>query len=149
MDATNRDRQWAMGLLARAKTATLESLWRDWTQKPEFSWLRKPETGLVMVRGRMGGDAGPFNLGEMTVTRCTLQLATGTFGQACTQGRSHRKAELAALFDALFQEPETAERMRREVLVPLDEALETARNEQAGRSDATKVQFFTRVRGDN
>ena len=36
---------------------------------PDHENLREPENGLVMVRGRTGGDGAPFNLGEATVSR--------------------------------------------------------------------------------
>ncbi len=138
-----------MAVLARSEGKALEQLWEAWAEKPVFTWLRKPETGLVMVRGRVGGEGSPFNLGEMTVTRCALQLGDGTVGHACTQGRSHRKAEVAALVDALHQKEESAARLRSEILQPLDEA-RTARNaRRAGETAATQVQFFTRVRGDD
>ena len=35
----------------------------------------RAETGLVMLRGRIGGDGAPFNVGEATVTRAAVQLA--------------------------------------------------------------------------
>ena len=31
-----------------------------------------------MVRGRVGGTGAPFNLGEMSVTRCSVRLADGS-----------------------------------------------------------------------
>ncbi len=33
-----------------------------------------------MVRGRAGGGGSAFNLGEMTVTRCSVRIATGQVG---------------------------------------------------------------------
>src|SRR5262245_24776306 len=108
----NAQRARWMGLLARAPLPMLQA-WaarqRDGnsTERPAvpFTWLRAPETGLVMVRARAGGTGDKFNLGEMTLTRCALRLADGTVGVAYIQGRSHRKAELAALADALLQQP--------------------------------------------
>ena len=41
---------------------------------PDYVALRAPETGLVMVRGRIGGTGAPFNVGEMTVTRCSVPV---------------------------------------------------------------------------
>ena len=43
---------------------------------PDYRVLRGPEAGLVMVRGRTGGGGAPFNLGEMTATRCTVRTET-------------------------------------------------------------------------
>ena len=58
-----------------------------------------------MARGRPGGDGAPFNLGEMTVTRCTVRLEDGTVGHAYVAGRDMRQAELAAVLDAVLQGP--------------------------------------------
>lgn len=149
MDLSEIDRQWAMGILARAGTEQLVSAWDAWQPQPSFTWLRKPETGLVMVRGRMGGEGDAFNLGEMTVTRCAIVLDGGVVGHACTQGRSHRKAELAAVIDALHQQPETRQELRSKILAPLAERLEAERSKRSQASEPTKVQFFTRVRGED
>lgn len=45
-----------------------------------------------MVRGRIGGDGRPFNLGEGTVTRATVRLASGETGFAYHLGRDASKA---------------------------------------------------------
>ena len=73
--------------------------------------LRGPEAGLVMVRGRAGGGGAPFNLGEMTATRCTVRTEAGFVGHAYVAGRNERQAELAALADALLQDPAAADRI--------------------------------------
>ena len=137
-----------MGLLARADAAELAALWDVWLEKPEFTWLRKPESGLVMVRGRAGGEGAAFNLGEMTVTRCALRLADGTVGHAHVQGRSAEKAEVAALVDALHQRPEDHEAVRLRILEPLQQSRDAARRTAAAETAATRVEFFTMVRGD-
>ena len=102
-----------------------------------------------MVRGRMGGDGAPFNLGEATVTRCAVQLATGEIGFGYVLGRDRDKARLAALCDALWQRADKRAAVERNVLAPLrvrqQERLARSREDTA----ATKVDFFTLVRGDN
>src|SRR5262245_42543285 len=98
-------REW-MGLLARAPLVSLEAWARQAGEGgalPGRVWLRRPETGLVMLRGRIGGSGDRFNAGETTVTRCALRLESGEVGVAYVAGRSHRKAEIAALADALLQ----------------------------------------------
>ena len=100
-----------------------------------------------MVRGRTGGTGAPFNMGEMTVTRCALRLETGEVGHAYVQGRDKAHAERAALVDALMQGPRAAE-LREAVLAPLAEAEAAARRGRAARAAATKVDFFTMVRGE-
>ena len=100
-----------------------------------------------MVRGRAGGTGAPFNLGEMTVTRCALRLTDGRTGHAYIPGRDRIHAEAAALCDALLQGAE-AERVQSEIIEPLAAAADTARRAEASRAEATKVDFFTMVRGE-
>ncbi|MDK3018994.1 phosphonate C-P lyase system protein PhnG [Pseudodonghicola flavimaris] len=140
-------RSW-MGLLARAPEARLRELWQGYGAVPGFDWLRRPEVGAVMVRGRMGGTGAPFNLGEMTVTRCSLTLEDGTVGHAYVQGRDKAKAEAAALIDALMQTPAAAA-VRAVVLDPLESGMAAAKQTRAAKSAATKVDFFTLVRGED
>src|SRR5512139_3658243 len=64
--------QW-MRLLALAEWTDLEARSRDLAGQPH-DVLRAPETGLVMLRGRMGATGAAFNLGEATVTRCAVRL---------------------------------------------------------------------------
>jgi alpha-D-ribose 1-methylphosphonate 5-triphosphate synthase subunit PhnG len=143
VDSAGR-RAW-MGVLARAPLGMLEA-WAAKRGKEAFTWLRPPETGLVMVRARAGGTGGKFNLGEMTVTRCALRLANGPAGVAYVPGRSHRKAELAALADALLQHPDA----RAEISAALIEPLRMRQEAEAGRmhrkAQATRVEFFTVAR---
>ncbi|SEO58221.1 alpha-D-ribose 1-methylphosphonate 5-triphosphate synthase subunit PhnG [Salinihabitans flavidus] len=147
MNETTDRRSW-LGLLAKAPEEALDACWTDLGESPEFSWLRTPEIGGVMVRGRAGATGAPFNLGEMTVTRCALRLGDGTVGHGYVQGRSTRKAERAALCDALLQGPK-AGAVRAHVLKPLAEQAEIARQARAARAAATKVDFFTMVRGED
>src|SRR4028118_337616 len=96
-------RRW-MGVLARASAPEIVAHLRDAPPLPAHTRLRGPETGLVMARGRQGGDGAPFNLGEMTVTRCTVGLGSAAVGHAYGAGRDARKAELAAVLDAALQD---------------------------------------------
>ena len=111
-------------------------------------WLRGPEIGSVMVRGRAGGNGGAFNLGEMTITRCVARLACGTIGHGHVRGRRKRDAAAAALVDALMQTGRAA-KVEAKVLVPLREAEAERRAARATRAAATKVDFFTLVRGED
>jgi alpha-D-ribose 1-methylphosphonate 5-triphosphate synthase subunit PhnG len=144
--AAEGDRQRWMGLLARAEPARLAALMP--TDLPAHDWLRPPETGAVMVRGRAGGTGAPFNLGEMTLTRCALRTAEGTVGMAHVQGRDRAHATRAALIDALMQGARAAE-VRRAVLEPLAEAEAAADRARAGAAAATRVEFFTLMRGED
>jgi alpha-D-ribose 1-methylphosphonate 5-triphosphate synthase subunit PhnG len=135
----------AMRLFALAPWASLDEKTRDLAHI-EHSMMRGPEVGLVMLRGRMGATGNAFNLGETTVTRCTVKLASGKEGHAYVQGRNGEHAKRAALCDALFQEqPE----LLRPVLVALDAEIMSARLASSSKAAATKVDFFTMVRGDD
>lgn len=149
MSPETAQRKRAMDLLAQAEDETLAGLWEDWPEKPAFDWLRRPESGLVMVRGRMGGTGAAFNLGEMTMTRCALRLETGAVGLAYVQGRSTRKAEIAALVDAIGQDPDARTRVDTSILAPLAAKAAAARETVAAETAATKVDFYTMVRGED
>ena len=147
MTANDERKAW-MGLLAKAPARELARLWEAFGAEPGHEWLRAPEAGGVMVRGRAGATGAPFNLGEMTVTRCSLKLESGEVGHGYVQGRDKGHARQAALVDALMQTGEAA-RVRAAILDPLAEALETARAARAAKAAATKVDFFTMVRGED
>lgn len=140
---TPERREW-MGVLARAPLEMLER-WHAGASPPAHRWLRRPETGLVMVRGRAGGSGEQFNLGEMTVTRCALRLESGESGVAYVQGRSHRKAELAALADALLQSGRK-EMVLKELLLPAKARLVADAEAMQRKAQATRVEFFTLAR---
>lgn len=142
------DRKDWMGLLARAPAEVLAGLWDGLGLSPAYRWLRTPEVGGVMVQGRAGGTGAPFNLGEMTVTRCALTLEDGAVGHAYVQGRDKRQAEQAALVDALMQGSE-AGRVRGGLLEPLAAQMHARDSTRAAKAAATKVEFFTLVRGDD
>ncbi|KNG94455.1 phosphonate metabolism protein PhnG [Pseudaestuariivita atlantica] len=146
-DHTSARQGW-MGLLAKAPEGRIAELLDARGDRPGHDWLRAPEIGSVMVRGRTGGTGAPFNLGEMTVTRCTLKLASGEVGHGYVQGRRKACATAAALVDALMQ-TECADAIRRAVLVPLDEEQAARRATRASKAAATKVDFFTMVRGED
>jgi alpha-D-ribose 1-methylphosphonate 5-triphosphate synthase subunit PhnG len=137
-----------MGILARATREELEAAWAGLAERPSYEVLRHPEIGLIMVRGRAGGTGNPFNFGEMTVTRCAVRLADGTTGHCYAAGRDRRKAELAAIFDALLQSGDRA-RLDANVVAPIAHRCAADRALVSRKAAATKVEFFTMVRGDN
>lgn len=144
-------RQRWISVLAKATLGELEAAWQDLADKPDYDWLRRPEVGMVMVRARTGGTGGQFNLGQMTVTRCALRLAGGAscVGLGYVQGRSKRHAELAAVFDALLQDDARRAALERAVIAPLEAAHAGRRTDRSRKANATKVNFFTLVRGEN
>jgi alpha-D-ribose 1-methylphosphonate 5-triphosphate synthase subunit PhnG len=139
----NAERRRWMGILARASATELERHLADIPTPPPHRRLRGPETGLVMVRGRAGGDGAAFNLGEMTVTRCAVRLEDGRVGHAYVAGRDARQAELAALVDALLLDEAARPAIAAAVIEPLAAAQEARREAEARRAAATRVQFFT------
>jgi alpha-D-ribose 1-methylphosphonate 5-triphosphate synthase subunit PhnG len=147
------DRQRWLAVLAKAAVAELETSLAEVGDTPVYRVLRHGETGLVMVRGRMGGSGGPFNLGEMTMTRAVVQLiddsgeATYTgFGHVA--GRSARHATLVALFDALLQDPIRHDEIADRVVKPLAMRQQAAKTAAAAKVAASKVDFFTLVRSE-
>jgi alpha-D-ribose 1-methylphosphonate 5-triphosphate synthase subunit PhnG len=141
-----RERQAWMGVLARADRAALEQAVDALDPPAAWTRLRAPETGMVMVRGRAGGDGAPFNLGEMTVTRCAVRLACGTVGHAYVAGRDQRKAELAAVLDALLQTETYGSALRDDLLAAEDARQQAVREDALRRAAATRVDFFSMVR---
>ena len=131
-------RRW-MSVLARADAGDLAN---RLDPAPAYRLLRGPESGLVMVRGRTGGGGAPFNLGEMTTTRCTVRTESGFVGHAYVAGRNERLAELAALADALLQDPTQHDQLQEQVIEPLASAQQAKRDVVAAKAAATKVQFF-------
>ncbi|MEL6573728.1 MAG: phosphonate C-P lyase system protein PhnG [Pseudomonadota bacterium] len=146
--AAHQDRKAWMSLLAKAPKGRVAALLDASLSRPDHTWLRAPEIGSVMVRGRAGGTGAAFNLGEMTVTRCALQLADGAVGHAYIQGRRKTDAEAAAIVDALMQ-TDQAEAVRAAVLDPLQAEMTQAKTTRAAKAAATKVDFFTMVRGED
>jgi alpha-D-ribose 1-methylphosphonate 5-triphosphate synthase subunit PhnG len=133
-----------MAVLARAGGEELAALLDAAPALPPHARLRGPEFGLVMLRGRAGGGGAPFNLGEMTVTRCTVRLGEdGPVGHAYVRGRDARQAELAAVLDAALQDPALHDAFDRAVIAKLRTAQAAAREDVARKAAATRVQFFT------
>lgn len=116
---------------------------------PTYTWLRAPQTGMAMVRGRAGGTGEQFNLGEMTITRCALTLPDGTIGMAYVQGRDARHAEQAAMLDGLLQQDAWHDRVRQAVIDPLAQAHYRQADQKSKVAAQTKVEFFTLVRGED
>jgi alpha-D-ribose 1-methylphosphonate 5-triphosphate synthase subunit PhnG len=139
-------RRRAMAVLADTATDDIEGRISALTV-PSHEQLRTPENGLVMVRGRVGGDGAPFNLGEATVTRAAVRLASGETGFAYVLGRDARKAQLIAICDAMLQSKD-CEQVLDAVVAPLEQAMLARRHETNAETAATRVNFFTLVRGE-
>jgi alpha-D-ribose 1-methylphosphonate 5-triphosphate synthase subunit PhnG len=140
-------RRRALALLARAHAHELEGpltqFWRDAQARD----LKPAESGLVMLRGRVGGDGAVFNLGEATATRAVVELSTGERGYGHALGRDLEQARRIAMFDALWQRERQAVEAR--VLAPIAARIDAARAKAAAETAATRVEFFTLVRGED
>ena len=147
-DDMSARRKRAMALCADAERVDLEAILNTLRCEVDVEDLRRPETGLVMVRGRMGGDGAPFNFGEATVTRAVVRLASGEVGFAYQLGRDAPKARMAAIIDALLQNPLRSREMDM-ALTPLELRLSAERAQRERRTAATRVNFFTMVRGED
>jgi len=116
---------------------------------PKASPVRGPEIGMVMLRGRVGGGGAPFNLGEATVTRATVKLDSGEVGHAFILGRDAGTARIVAHLDALAQRGDWQQRIEQAFVAPALAAQESVRAERAEETEATRVDFFTMVRGED
>jgi len=145
----NAIRQGWIRVLAKASLAELEAAWADLPAPPAYRRLRPTETGLAMVRGRIGGTGQPFNLGEMTMTRAAIQIPrpgrTPLTGFGHVAGREGRRAELVALFDALLQDEERHAAVMDAVITPIAARQAAGKAETARKVAASKVEFFTLV----
>ena len=146
-DHHSPDRKRALDVLASAPARELAAVWDAWPDKPATTRLRGPEVGLVMVRGRAGGGGAPFNLGEATVSRASLRIVTGEVGHGYCLGRDLAKVEVIATIDALYQRDPAA--VDAEIILPLQRVIAEMDQKRRDEAAATRVDFFTMVRGDN
>jgi alpha-D-ribose 1-methylphosphonate 5-triphosphate synthase subunit PhnG len=141
-------RKFWMSLLATSNQSDLLNLWEQKKIKVNYVWLRTPEIGSIMAQGRMGVTGDKFNIGEVTITRCSLKLNCGTIGHSYVQGRSKKKAEISALCDALMQTKMSKE-INKNIIIPLGKIKKDNKDKILSKAEATKVDFFTLVRGES
>jgi alpha-D-ribose 1-methylphosphonate 5-triphosphate synthase subunit PhnG len=143
--STARRQRW-LSVLAKAPPGRVAALWEALGPVPAYSLLRRPETGLVMVKGRISGSGAPFCAGEMTTTRAAVRLESGEMGIGYVGGRGTRHAEIAAAIDALGQRADWQDRLEAAIVAPLEAEAAARRHAIAARAAATKVEFFTVAR---
>ncbi|WP_420548154.1 phosphonate C-P lyase system protein PhnG [Curvivirga sp.] len=151
--ALTENRQFWMSVLARSNCEELRKYWIEHVYAKEdfsnrYSYIRQPETGLVMSRGRAGGQGRQFNLGEVTTTRCSVILDSGEIGHAYILGRDVKHAEFSALFDAVLQIDTWQSLLLEKVINPIHQRLAANRKEREQKVASTKVDFFAMVRGE-
>lgn len=145
--STVAERRRMMAACASATRTELATALASLGELPPATDLRAAESGLVMLRGRMGGDGRAFNLGEASVSRAAVRLNDGRLGFGYLLGRDRSKARDAALIDALWQ---GAERAKVETaLAPIRARIAAEAARRARQVAATRVEFFTMVRGDD
>lgn len=144
------DRIWWIGVLARAQSRDIATILAATRVPGLVHHVIKPAaTGTVMIEGRAGGTGHRFNLGEATVTRCIVKLEDGSVGVSYALGRDKVKAEHAAILDAVLQKSEgpTLDRILAQLIV-LHELHLSQKELKSRKAAATKVNFFTLVRGE-
>ncbi|WP_265519940.1 phosphonate C-P lyase system protein PhnG [Nitratireductor luteus] len=142
-------RREAMAVLARAPEDRVLALFAASGLPEAATPLRGPETGLVALRGRIGGGGAAFNFGEATVTRASVKLPTGEVGHSYALGRAREKARIAAVIDALAQKPENRARVADAILAPLRAEQRETDGRRREETAATQVDFFTMTRGED
>ncbi len=148
LSAADAARKRRIEQLARATAEDMTQALNAMGGAPEAVNLRGPETGLVMIRGRMGGTGSLFNLGEATVTRATVRLAEGAVGHGQRLGGDKSATRLAAILDALGETP--AHRAAVEAFcAEIASRIDAEDAKLAAETAATRVDFFTMVRGDD
>lgn len=143
------DRKRIVDLLAKATLAELKDAFSAFDPAPAHTSLRGPETGLVMVKGRIGGGGAPFNIGEATVSRASVRLCDGRIGHGYRLGTDRKAAELSAVLDAMAQDETIHALLETRLLTPLEARLAAEAEQLEAETAATKVDFFTMVRGED
>ncbi|MEF2549848.1 phosphonate C-P lyase system protein PhnG [Aurantimonas sp. A2-1-M11] len=148
-DTAQPARRRAMEAFAASDAPTLAAAWDAIAGETTVTSLRGPEAGLVMLRGRIGGSGAPFNLGEASVTRASVRLASGEVGHAMVLGRDTDHVRLAAQLDAGWQREDWRAAIEAAVVEPALRRQAEADLRSAEETEATRVDFFTMVRGDD
>ena len=145
---TEKDRKTWIALLGNADPMDLEAARKALGDEVDITHVVKPETGMIMIQAKADGSNSRFNLGEITVSRCVLEVKKIYMGTSWVMGSDLRHAELAALFDGMLQDPATHEKLA-ETLIKELKIKQTAKNERLAQDASdTRVEFFTLKRGE-
>ena len=136
-----------LSLMAKSESSFLSSLWTDLGIHADYTIIRPAEIGLVMVKAKQGNTGDQFNLAELSVSRCSVELKSGQIGHGYHQGRSKRAAFIVAICDALAQTP-TYNIIHSNIFKPLQKKQKASHEKLARKSTSTKVEFFTLERGE-
>ncbi|QRM32520.1 phosphonate C-P lyase system protein PhnG [Microvirga sp. VF16] len=143
------DRNVWMSVLATAPATLLSDCWEALPAKPGFKWIREPQFETVMLRARADAQGEPFNLGEMTVTRCSIRLDGGNVGVACVGGRDKRHAAIAAVIDAMMLTPAGSSWLEaaRQIVQSVERADKLLQSVTAAKVRETEVSFSMSIAG--
>ena len=144
----NESRKQWLSYLATADENYLISLWDNLNMKIEYNWLREPEIGSIMVQGKAGATGDNFNVGEVTITRGSLNVDEKIQGNGSVQGKKKYKTKMSVLGNPLIK-TEKKKIIKRNIIDKLIKYKNNKRNEILSKTEATKVDFFTLVRGEN
>lgn len=142
-------RQQLISVLAKSSLQDIQQCWKHSLDEYQYSTLRQPQTGMVMAVARTEGKGEPFNLGEVSVTRCALRLNSGETGIGYVMGSNKQHALHIALLDAIAQKQNQYDEIHAQVIQPLQQKLLQAHQAQQQKTDTTRVDFFTLVRGED
>ncbi|HIE5390761.1 TPA: phosphonate C-P lyase system protein PhnG [Enterobacter cancerogenus] len=146
-DTSTRQR-W-MRALAHCQPAALQARMNALSLTPEYETIRAPEIGLVQLQARMGGTGERFFAGDATLTRAVIRLSSGTLGYGYVLGRDKAHAERCAAIDALLQEQPHFQTLMETLIAPLEADRAARIAARQAQVNASRVDFFTLVRGDN
>ncbi|MGL4429112.1 MAG: phosphonate C-P lyase system protein PhnG [Silvania sp.] len=146
-DTSTRQR-W-MAVLAHSQPAALAARMTALNLAPSYELIRAPETGLVQIQARMGGTGARYFAGDATLTRAVVRLASGTLGYSYQLGRNKHHAEQCAVIDALLQETAHFQTLMETLITPLEADRAARIAARLAETNASRVDFFTLVRGDN
>ncbi len=138
-----------MSVLAHSEPQDLLARMHSLQLAPEYELIRTPETGLVQLQARMGGIGDRFFAGDATLTRAAVRLTDGTLGYSWVLGRDKQHAERCALIDALMQQNRHFQNLSETLIAPLDADRMARIAARQAEVNASRVDFFTMVRGDN
>jgi alpha-D-ribose 1-methylphosphonate 5-triphosphate synthase subunit PhnG len=142
-------RQRWLSALSHSDPDALSARMQALALSPDYELIRAPETGLVQIQARMGGTGDRFFAGDATLTRAVIRLADGTLGYSWVLGRDKPHAERCAVIDALLQLQPHFQTLMETLISPLEAARTSQINARRAEVDASRVDFFTLVRGDN
>ncbi|WP_299197015.1 phosphonate C-P lyase system protein PhnG [uncultured Amphritea sp.] len=149
MNTSTEQRQRWISVLAKAPTESLLKLSDPVVSDMQFELIREPEIGLTQVRARMGGKGDAFNMGDMTVTRCVVRSQGDSLGFSYVAGRNKPHALRAAQLDAMLQLADFHQPLTDMIIEPLNQLMLNTQQQKQQATAATKVDFFTLVRGED